>query len=144
MFPMIGLAERWCFVVIWSLTLPLVGYSFFVLLTLGVAGLGLLIGLKNLIIAIYIMGFVPTVLTGIVYEYFLRRHSVVVATIGVCIVGIASAWVWWSLVQTKPLCMGYGMFAMFAAAALSVALMPVIGRAWEERKRKNSAAKEPS
>ena len=56
--------ERASFVAIAAFVLPLVGYSFFVLFTLGLAGLGLLMGVRTLVLMIYASGFVPTIATA--------------------------------------------------------------------------------
>ena len=138
---MIEWAERWCFVAIWALILPLVRYSFFVILTAGMAAIGLLLGLKHLVITIYLTGFVPTLVTAIVFEFLLRRLSLPLSEVGVSVVAAASAFAWWSRAGLGDFGNDYASFAILASACLSASLMPLISREWEAREARLQSAK---
>lgn len=131
---MIGIAERWCFVAVWALLLPLVGYSFFVILTLGIAGLGLLAGVFNLAMMVYAVGFIPTLVTAIAFEFGLRHRNITLAVVGVCLVGVTAAWLWWTVLGIDAFRRNYGTFALLVATAMSVSLMPFVARAWDARR----------
>ncbi|MBX9897644.1 MAG: hypothetical protein K2Y17_07045 [Qipengyuania sp.] len=130
---MIGIAERWCFVAVWSLMLPLVGYSFFVILTLGIAGFGLLAGVFNLAMMVYAVGFIPTLVTAITFEFALRQFNAAMAVVGVCVMGMTAAYLWWTVLAIDAFGWNYGSFALLAATAMAVSLMPFVARAWDER-----------
>lgn len=129
---MIEFAERWIFVAVWALFLPLLGYSFFVLFTL-VAALGFLLGIKTLVLVIYLMGFVPTFATAAVYEFLFRRLRLSIAFVAVCPIGIVATWGWWTFLGIEQIGRNYFTFALFASTSLALFVMMVVGKAWDTR-----------
>ena len=128
---MIAAAERACFVALCALLLPPLGYSFFVILTLGIAGLGLLMGLKTLLTMIYLTGFIPTAVTATIYVLFLRRTPLWLASIIVALVGTVAACLWWDHALEQHMRAGYVTAALLLSAAGAVSLIPVLWRASE-------------
>ncbi|MEB3415293.1 hypothetical protein VCJ71_04360 [Alteriqipengyuania sp. WL0013] len=128
---MIAAAERACFVALCALLLPPLGYSFFVILTLGIAGLGLLLGLKTLLTMIYLTGFIPTAVTATIYVLFLRRTPLWLASIIVALVGTTAAYLWWHHALEQALRANYVTAALLLSAAGAVSLIPAAGRARE-------------
>ena len=128
---MIAVAERACFVALCALLLPPLGYSFFVILTLGIAGLGLLMGLKTLLMLIYLTGFIPTAVTATIYVLFLRRTPLWLASIIVALVGTAAAYLWWNHALGQAMRGNYVTAALLLSAAGAVSLIPAAGRARE-------------
>lgn len=137
---MIRLAERTCFVAVWAFVLPLAGYSFFTIFTLGIAGLGLLLGLKTLTLMIYMTGFVPTAVTAAVYEFILRRFPLPAQIAGSCAIGMVSATVWWQEMKIGNFGPNHATLALLGATFCSAGLMPLLGRTWDERKALQATA----
>ncbi|WJY18585.1 hypothetical protein QQS45_13385 [Alteriqipengyuania flavescens] len=88
-------------------------------------------GLKTLLMMIYLTGFIPTAVTATIHVLFLRRTPLWLASLIVVLVGTAAAYLWWLPALGQALRAHYVTAALLLSAAGAVSLIPAAGRARE-------------
>lgn len=112
---------------LYALVLPLVGYTIFTLFTFWPI-FGLLFGPFYLTKLILTAGFVPTLLTALAFEFFLKNRALPQSMALTAIVGNLCAFSWYLALGADVLRLSYVSLALVIATTASVVLIPLMDR----------------
>ncbi len=119
---------------VWALVLPFVGYSIFAILTfwplLGIV----LLGPSRLAEMILTTGFVPTLVTALVFEFLLAKRSLASSVPLVALTGTISAQAWYTWLGIDMLSANYLTFALVIATIVSSITIPFMTQEIQARR----------